>query len=282
MTTTLLDFSSRRELALHADIVADVEAAAAPLGISTLIVGAFARDLHLFYAHGIVPQRQTEDLDFALAVRDWTEFESLKQRLTSSTRFQASPSAAHRLRYRSGLPVDLVPFGAVETLDRKIAWPPSGDVVMSVFGFQEALAAAHEIVLPGDVRSRVVSLPALALLKLICWEERHTAFPRKDAQDLQLIVRSYLDAGNEARLWGEFLSWTQEDDFDSQQASARMLGHDVRALLDDAGVERVESLLLVQADPENPGRLPAEMDPEEPDRARALLGAMHRGLVRTK
>lgn len=61
-----------------------------------------------------------------------------------------------------------------------------------------------------------------------------------------------------------------------------MLGHDVRALLDDAGVERVESLLLAQADPENPGRLPAEMDPEEPDRARALLGAMHRGLVRTK
>lgn len=282
MTTTLLDFSRRSELALHADIVADVEAAAVPLGISALIVGAFARDLHLLYAHGIEPQRQTEDLDFALAVRNWSEFEALKQSLISSARFKAAPAAAHRLRYRTGLPVDLVPFGPLETEDRKIAWAPSGDIVMSVFGFKEALAAAHGVVLPGDVRSRVVSLPALALLKLICWEERHAAFPRKDAQDLQLILRSYLDAGNEARLWDEFLSWTEEDDFDSRQAGARMLGHDVSMLLDDAATERVGSLLRTQADAEDPGRLPAEMNREEPDQARALLSAMHRGLMRAK
>ncbi len=64
MTATLLDFSQRRELGLHARIVADVETAAAPLGISPLIVGAFARDLHLIYGHGIETQRQTEDIDF--------------------------------------------------------------------------------------------------------------------------------------------------------------------------------------------------------------------------
>jgi predicted nucleotidyltransferase len=160
MTATLLDFSRRRELALYAAVVTDVEAAAAPLGIATLIAGAFARDLHLLYRHGIDTERQTEDLDFALAVPDWGTFEALQTRLIESGAFQQSATAVHRLRHRNDLPIDLVPFGNVETRDRKIAWPPRGVVVIDVFGFREALAAAHELVLPGRVRTKVVSLPA--------------------------------------------------------------------------------------------------------------------------
>ena len=58
MTPALLDFSLRPELALHARVVADVEAVAAPMGIDIVIAGAFARDLHLLYRHGIDIQRQ--------------------------------------------------------------------------------------------------------------------------------------------------------------------------------------------------------------------------------
>jgi predicted nucleotidyltransferase len=279
MTATLLDFSQRRELALHAAIVADVEAAATPLVIAPLIVGAFARDLHLVYGHGIETQRQTEDLDFALAVPDWAAFEALQKRLIASGAFTVSATAAHRLRHRNDLPVDLVPFGSVETQERKIAWPPRGDVVMDVFGFREALATAYAVALPGSVRTRVVSLPALALLKLVCWHDRHYQSPRKDAHDLQLILRNYLYAGNEGRLWAEFVYWTQEDDFDYERAGARMLGHDVRALLDAEGIERVGGLLSEQASSVTPARLPAEMNPAEPDRARALLDAMRGGML---
>ena len=243
MTATLLDFSRRRELALHASIVADVEAAAAPLGIFPLIVGAFARDLHLLYGHGIVTRRQTEDLDFALAVPDWAAFEALQQRLISSGGFRVSASAAHRLRHRNDLPIDLVPFGRVETRERRIAWPPHGEVIMDVFGFREALATACALVLPGGVRTRVVALSALALLKLVCWHDRHYESPHKDAHDLLLILKNYLPAGNEPRLWDEFADWTQEDTFDYELAGARMLGHDMRAILDDEGIERVGGLL---------------------------------------
>ncbi len=126
---------------------------------------------------------------------------------------------------------------------RMIAWPPRGEVVMDVFGFQEAVKSAHEIVLPGAVRASVVSLPALALLKLICWNERHYVSPGKDAHDLMLILKNYLPVGNEARLWGEFAAWTQDEGFDYECAGARMLGHDVRALLDEKGVQRVSGLL---------------------------------------
>lgn len=281
MTATLLDFSQRHDLAQHAAIVADVEATATTLGIAPLIVGAFARDLHLVYGHGIETQRQTEDLDFALAVPDWAAFEALQQRLIASGAFTVSATVAHRLRHRNNLPIDLVPFGSVETRERRIAWPPSGEVVMDVFGFREALVTAHEVVLPGDVSTRVLSLPALVLLKIVCWQDRHYKSPRKDAHDLVLILKNYLPAGNQARLFDKFADWMQEDGFDYERAGARLLGHDVRALLDDEGIERVGGLLSEQASSRTPARLPAEMSPADPDRARALLDAMLGGLLET-
>lgn len=282
MTPTLLDFSQRPDLGLHAEIIGDIAGVAEPLGIAPLIVGAFARDLHLLYGHGIETVRQTEDLDFALAVPDWSAFDALQERLIKTAGFSLSPTAAHRLRHRNGLPIDLVPFGGVETRERKIAWPPRGEVVMDVFGFREAQASACDVIFPGRVRGRVVSLPALALLKIVCWSDRRYASPRKDAHDLLLIVKNYLQAGNQARLFDEFVDWTQEDSFDYQLAGARMLGHDVRVLLDDQGIERVGGLLSEQADTRTPARLPSEMLPGDPDRARALLDAMLGGMTESR
>jgi predicted nucleotidyltransferase len=278
MTNTLLDFSLRPELALHARVLADVESAAAPLGVPLLIAGAFARDLHLLYAHGISTQRQTEDIDLALAVPDWATFTAVRERLLAGGAFEVQGTAAHRLRHRGGWPVDLVPFGGIESAERKIAWPPRDEFVMDVLGFREALGAANTVVLPGNVRAKLVPLAALALLKIVCWQERHYTSPRKDAHDLQMILRHYLSAGNEARLWDEFSSWTQEDGFDYELAGARMLGVDVRGLLDKPGLERASGVLLRQTEPDKPGLLPNEMNPTDPGRALAWLNALVRGL----
>ena len=66
----------------------------------------------------------------------------------------------------------------------------------------------------------------------------------------------------------EFVDSTAEDAFDYELAGARMLGHDVRVLLDHAGIERISRLLSEQADTRTPARLPSEMVPGDPDRAR--------------
>lgn len=260
-------------------MVADVEAAARPLGIAPLISGAFARDLHLHYGHGIHIQRKTEDIDFALAVPDWAAFDALRERLIASGMFSGSAHTAHRLRHQNGWPVDLVPFGGVELPSRKIAWPPQGNFVMDVFGFREALGSAQPVLLPGNVQTRVVSLAALALLKTVCWQDRHYASPRKDANDLQMILHYYLEAGNEARLWDEFVDWTQDDSFDYELAGPRMLGQDIGRLLDPVGRDQVAAVLLQQVDTGQPGLLPHEMNPREPDRAVAWLEALLHGLL---
>ena len=122
-------------------------------------------------------------------------------------------------------------------------------------------------------------MPALALLKIVCWQDRHYAFPRKDDTDLHLILQNYLRAGNEQRLWDEFRHWTEDDGFQYELAGARMLALDAGALLDDGGIDRVAGVLSEQADAANPGPLPGEMNVHEPDRARALLKAMLSGIL---
>ncbi len=278
MTHILLDFSLRPELGLHARVIADIEDAAAQMALVPLIVGAFARDLHLQYQYGIAMQRETEDIDFALAVPDWAAFAALRQQLISSGKFTAHSRTSHRLRHDTGLPVDLVPFGGIELADRTIAWPPQGESVMDVFGFREALAAAQPVRLPGGVRSRTVSLPALALLKIVCWQDRHYSSPRKDAHDLQMILCHYLAAGNEPRLWDEFVSWTKQDDFDYELAGPRMLGQDIGQLLKADGLDQLNRILSHQTHPDSRGQLATEMNPAEPDRALAWLHAMLRAV----
>jgi predicted nucleotidyltransferase len=185
---------------------------------------------------------------------------------------------AHRPRHGKLL-VDFVPFGALETADRTLAWPPDGAIVMDVFGFQEALRAAIDVRLPGDVATRVVSLPALALLKLVCWKDRHQRQPNKDAADLQLILGNYLNAGNADRLWSEFVAWTQEEGFDYDAAGARMLGHDIGRLVDAVGRERLADLLSQQTREDSPGRLPRELDNQNPERAIRILAILRRGIL---
>lgn len=186
------DFSQRRELTLHAEVAAAVATALGFIEVPGIVIGAFARDLHLHYGAGVPIQRATQDIDFAFAVRSWDQFHALRQRLLESGSFGSIEGKQHRLRHRNTLTVDLVPFGDIETDDRRIAWPPSGDVVMDVFGFQESIASAETALLPSNVEISMVALPALALLKLVAWEDRHRRTPGKDAADLSLIMRSYL------------------------------------------------------------------------------------------
>jgi predicted nucleotidyltransferase len=278
MNSTSLDLSQRPELSVHGRILSAVKSAADALGIETVIVGAFARDLHTTYAHGVPMERQTEDVDVALAVASWEKFHALRDRLIGSGTFTAA-TQLHRLRHVEGLPVDFVPFGGVENEHRQIHWLPDGELRMDMFGFQEALASAMTLLLPNAVQLKVVSAPALVLLKIAAWQDRHHHSPRKDGQDLWLLTANYLRLGNEPRLWAEYAEWTESDTFDYEEAGARMAGRDIAQLIDVAGRRKIAAILDEQIGDDVPGALPGEMHLTQPARARALLVAARRGLM---
>ena len=121
MTPISLDFSRRTELSVEAQAIAAVSTFAWTLEIPMLIVGAFARDLHIRHRFGKATGRVTEDIDLALAVPDWPAFHTLRERLIASGQFNARPHVLHSLRHISGLAFDLVPFSGVESLERHIA-----------------------------------------------------------------------------------------------------------------------------------------------------------------
>jgi predicted nucleotidyltransferase len=252
---------------LHARAIGAVQLAAEGLDVELLIVGAFARDLHLRYGYNLAPLRQTEDIDIALAVPTWAAFIALRERLLADFGFAQDPGIQHRLRYRQQsftLPIDIVPFGELERSDRTIAWPPSGDEVMDVFGFREARVSAIMMTLPGNVVINVVSLAALTILKLTAWQARHYQAPR-----------------NHDRLWDQFSSWAESED-DYEIAGARMLGNDAGALLDATGRDRIAAMVLHQTSGDTNGLLALEMNRNDPERAMEVLRALRIGILESK
>ena len=81
------------------------------------------------------------------------------------------------------------------------------NVVMSVMGYAEALASALDVHAVNGLIIRVVSIPALAALKLLAWDDRGLQ-DNKDAQDLLFLLQNYHEAGNSDRMYEEAYGWT--------------------------------------------------------------------------
>jgi predicted nucleotidyltransferase len=278
----VLDLSHQDDLRWLAQLLTDMRSAAPSAEL--LLVGALARDLLLHYGHGIAIERATEDVDFGLAVKDWREFDYLRQALLAGGPFAPDRGAIHKLRYREQVWIDLIPFGAVEQPDGTIAWPPDGEDVMGVLGYLEANATATRVQLPQAQVARTVSLPMLAVLKLLTWRDRHGFAPKKDAADLTLILRNYLNAGNTDRLYTD-MAHLLTDAFDFEATGAWLVGRDARTQIQQYSI-RSDSLLRTLVDVlhrelDLDGRftLITDMSLSDPERAQRLLAAFHSGLI---
>jgi predicted nucleotidyltransferase len=107
-----LALAIKQELRFLSDLIADIRAQVPKIDI--LLVGAMARDLLLFHAHGIKATRGTDDIDLGFTVASWSDYGKLRDSLLSSDSFHSHPSGAHKLLYHQRLVVDLIPFGGLE------------------------------------------------------------------------------------------------------------------------------------------------------------------------
>lgn len=244
------DFTNRPELSSLAQVISALEGAAAPLGCEYFVIGATARDITLHYAYEVDVPRMTEDVDFSVMASDWDAFTKLQASLIGSRAFaERGGVAIHKLRHvGTGLPVDVVPFGGIERPDRTIAWPPEHAEVFDCFGLREALATSVMAILPGGTSVRVPSIPALATLKLTAWRDRKHTHPGRDAGDLFLYMRHYITCGNLERLASNHGDILEDPEFDYEPAAARLLGRDIRAMLEPEAVEILQGILRPETD----------------------------------
>ncbi|MFZ6770806.1 nucleotidyl transferase AbiEii/AbiGii toxin family protein [Undibacterium sp. Di26W] len=222
---------------------------ATDLGIHYFVVGATARDILLTHVYGIAIQRATLDIDFAIAVKNWSEFDKLKTGLLKVKGFSSTGKMKQRLEFHPSTgahnyayPIDLIPFGGVENSAHTIAWPPEMTVVMNVSGYEEAYAAAEEVELSPGKSIRVVSLAGLILLKLFAWKERGQE-NAKDAQDLYVLLNNYADAGNADRIYGYESDLLGEVDYDPVLAGAILLGKDVARIASEMTRQKLITIL---------------------------------------
>lgn len=214
-------------------LIGAIQQAADTLDVPVFVVGAVARIILLENVHGLHAGRATTDVDLALAVDHWEQFQQLKDALLQHPAFNASEHVAHRLSFLTQeaehpYRIDLIPFGGVETSPSTIAWPPDMLTLMNVTGFADAYAAAVRVQATPQLEFAAASLPGIAVLKLFAWADRRHA-NIKDAQDLLALLRGYHEAGNEHRIYESTgaLAALEAAAYDPELAGAWLLGSDV-------------------------------------------------------
>jgi predicted nucleotidyltransferase len=214
------------------------------LNIPFFVVGAAARDIILQYGYGILTTRATADIDFGVQVSDWEHYKQLRDGLISTGKFTSDKKKAQRILFEKNFPVDIIPFGAIANLDNSISWPPDHEMEMSTLGFEESYRHSLTVRLRSDpiLDVQFSSLHGLALMKIISWHDRYPE-RKRDAKDIILLMRNYLDTGNEERLYNEEADLLEEEDFDYLRASARLLGRDIAAILNPKTAKTILEIL---------------------------------------
>jgi predicted nucleotidyltransferase len=198
-------------------------------GVPFFVAGATARDLVLYHVFGRDPGRQTRHIDTGILVPDWDAFARVRQALLDAG--LTVTNRVHRLKDPdSGLPIDIIPFGAIADDAGEIQWPPEHAVTMSVAGFQEAYDAALSVEVGLGDTIKVASLAGLTLLKLIAWQERGNE-SSKDAADFLTILLEYQHV-QEDRLWEPYVP-AERLEYDTERQGAFLLGYDLKMILSE-------------------------------------------------
>jgi predicted nucleotidyltransferase len=271
---------------ITAAILKAVQAITVQSNASYFIIGATARDILMTHVFGIDADRATRDVDLAVALEDWSQFEAIKKAFIDSGNFMSLSSAVHRLYYQpdvhdTAYPLDLIPFGKITGDKNTIAWPPDMATVMNVSGYQEAFESAVQVEVGAGLTVKVVSIPALAALKLLAWNDRGLK-DNKDAQDLLFLLKNYHVAGNAVRLYEEALPILESCGFAVDLAGATLLGYDSRMIIEDA---TRQLMLNILNDPIKRDRLSIHMSRALQDDANVSAGFIdqfQRGLLLPK
>ncbi|WBT08976.1 nucleotidyl transferase AbiEii/AbiGii toxin family protein [Corynebacterium sp. SCR221107] len=163
----------------------------------------------------------TEDIDLAIAVDSWDNFEELK------TAFPSSSGAWQEICV-GGIRVDVVPFGTIEKPPGKIA--PVDGFVLNVAGMQQVFTAAEPYQLDSETEILLPTVPGLGAMKLHSWLDRREKGISKDAADVALIFTWLED--DEVILWREYLEvGPSEFEGEPEVMAAFLLGNQVGRLL---------------------------------------------------
>lgn len=154
--------------------------------IDYYLIGTFVSEIWTGHITTLPNKRATWDIDFAIYINEYDQFESLKRHLVEKEGF-----IEHREPYRSITPngnlIDLIPFGGIER-NNEVYLAGHKPVEISVPGTKEVTARAKVI----EGNFKVITLPGLTVLKIVAWHES-TGNRKKDLTDIHYLIENYAD-----------------------------------------------------------------------------------------
>jgi predicted nucleotidyltransferase len=200
------------------------------VGISFFVIGATARDI-VMELHNEKSGRLTYDLDIAITVNDWEQWQKVEDEIVTLKNFTKDPEQKQRFFYKEKFQLDIVPFGDIMKQDSKIFWPPDEHFAMSVLGFNAAEEASLKVKVDQEIEIQIASLSGIFLLKITAWKDRNHK-SNKDADDIGFILENYLTI-NEERAAVHYYNDIYTEDFTLAKGGATLLGMDISEMLKD-------------------------------------------------
>ncbi|MGB6152022.1 MAG: hypothetical protein WBG48_08520 [Pricia sp.] len=143
--------------------------------------------------------RLTYDLDIAITINDWSQWEKVETGITGLANFKKDTKQQQRFIYKDMFNLDIVPFGELIKQGNKIFWPPDESFAMSVLGFDAVKNASLKINVDQEIEINIASLCGIFILKVFAWKDRHHR-DNKDADDIGFILANYLEIHRENSL----------------------------------------------------------------------------------
>lgn len=210
----------------HGEVYAILESVFTKHGITYYLIGANARDIHL-YKKGIKPNRGTADIDFAVMIPDFEAYNALFNQLCTLG-FKKVNEPYRLMFHKTNTVLDLMPYGKIEQAytvnftERALS--------LSVLGFKEVgeHIEAVEIVEEGYTIP-VTPIEGIFILKLISWQDK-PSFRTKDLDDLSFLLKHAWSI-YETEAYEEHPDLFEDKNFDTQTAAAKIIGKKMAAIL---------------------------------------------------
>jgi predicted nucleotidyltransferase len=218
----------------------------AELDIQFYVIGATARDI-IMTIHEEKAKRATRDLDIAIAISNWDEYEKVEEGILKIDGFKKDEKQKQRFIYNDVYILDIVPFGDIMKEDDRIFWPPDETMAMSVLGFAEVKNSTKQVIIDETLTIEVASLDGIFILKLNAWVDRHIEHNR-DADDMGFILNNYLNINEERAATEHYNDIYLMADFNTKISGAKLLGMDMAKIIGDNHATKAKIIKIIQSE----------------------------------
>ena len=203
------------------------------------LIGATAVSLKLMQ-EGHKPSRGTKDIDFAIMVSSLASYDAIKDDLIKKG-FNKTGDEMTLYHPDFNTAIDLMPFGEVEEKDKKQFTQRKIDLV--VLGYRETLEHTEKIKIDKQLIVDIPPLPAIAMLKLIAWDDR-PEIRKDDLDDIYLIITTFFDIATD-EIFEQHPDLLEMEPFDQHRIAARLLGRKIGVYLQKSAPVKTRVLQIL-------------------------------------